>query len=509
MQKRASGIVTHVSSLPGPYGIGSIGAPARKFIDFLVKAGQKYWQMLPLSPTGYGDSPYQSCSAFAGNPYLIDLEELCRDGLLVKEELDAVDFGADIDRVDYGLLYENRGNVFRRAFAQGRERYKTELAAFAEKNKAWLPDYALYMAIKESFGMVGLKDWPDKKLVARDPGALKKAVAKHGEAIAFHEFVQFLFWTQWERLRGYAKKNGILMVGDLPIYVAEDSVEVWTQPELFLLKGPAQPSSVAGVPPDLYSATGQLWGNPLYDWEYHAKTGYSWWLSRLLHTNSCFDLIRIDHFRGFFNYWVVKAGAKTAMNGKWVDGPGMKFIAKIKKTLPPDSIIAEDLGDLDEPCREFFKETGLPGMRVLVYAFDPESDSDFLPHNIPYNSIAYTSSHDSPPFCDWLFGDATDGERGLAFRYMRLCNEGGFGWDAVKVIWGSPAKLAMAMFQDVLNLGRDSRVNVPGTLGDNTFTDKNGAEYFHRNWGWRFREEALNDQVAEQLREITETYKRL
>ena len=495
MSNRTSGLVAHISSLPGPYGIGSIGAPARRFVDFLVKCGQTCWQMLPLNPTGYANSPYQSCSTFAGNPYFIDLDELCAGGLVLREELMGYHFGSDPDLVDYGLLYQNRPAVLRLAFARGRERCASEIEAFSQQHKTWLRDYALYMAVKESFGMKALKDWPDKALVAREKKAVEKALSEHREAVAFHEFTQFLFWTQWESLRAYAKARGILMVGDLPIYVSEDSVEVWTHPELFDLKEPAQAASVAGVPPDLYSETGQLWGNPLYNWEYHAKTGYRWWLSRLLHTQTCFDIIRIDHFRGFYNYWAVAAGAKTAMKGSWKKGPGMDFINKMKRALPPGSIIAEDLGDLDEKALAFIKETGLPGMRVLVYAFDPVNDSGFLPHNIPADSVAYTSSHDSPPFIGWLYSEASPEERLLAFRYLRLNDGEGYGWCAAKAVWGSPAKLSMAMLQDILGLGADSRINMPATTRD-------------RNWCWRVRGEALNDDVAAKLLEITKTYKR-
>lgn len=496
MNKRKSGIVIPVSSLPGPYGIGTIGAPARRMIDFLAESGQSYWQMLPLNPTGFADSPYQSCSSFAGNPYLIDLEALCEEGLLTFEELEAFDFGSDPDQVDYGLLYQNRHKTIRIAFERGKTRYTAVREAFSQRNRAWLRDYALYMAIKESFGMAALRHWPDKALLAREKKALDRALEEHAEDVAFHEFVQFLFWSQWADLRDYAAKRGIQMVGDLPIYVSEDSVEVWTQPELFILTAPGVPSMVAGVPPDLYSNEGQLWGNPLYNWEYHAQTGYKWWLSRLRHTQTCFDVIRIDHFRGFYNYWSIKAGAKTAISGRWRKGPGLEFVEKIKTALPPDSLIAEDLGDLDDKVREFFVQTELPGMKVLVYAFDPCQDNPFLPHNIPYNSVAYTSSHDSPPFIGWLMGDASPDERKLAFDYLRLREDEGLGWGALKSIWGSPAKLAMAMFQDVLGIGTDGRINTPATVGG-------------RNWRWRVRSDALNSEVAGRLLNVTKIYKRV
>ncbi|MCL2082154.1 MAG: 4-alpha-glucanotransferase [Oscillospiraceae bacterium] len=496
MHKRQSGIVLPVTSLPGPYGIGSIGAPARKFIDFLVAGGQKYWQMLPLCPTGFGDSPYQSCCGDAGNPYLIDLDELCNMGLLSSRDIDRPDFINDIDYIDYGKLYATRLDILRTAFNRGKEKLAAELAAFASKNKSWLHDYALYMACKEKYDMRPLKDWQDKGLIAREKTAIAKAEAECSESIVFHKFVQYLFWTQWKSLRLYAKERGILMIGDLPIYVSEDSVEVWSRPELFMLKAPAIPSLVAGVPPDYYSATGQLWGNPLYNWGTHAKNGYKWWIARLKRAQRCFDIVRIDHFRGFYAYWAVKAGAETALSGKWKKGPGIQFVEQIKKALPPGSLIAEDLGEIDGKTREFFSQSGLPGMKVLVYAFDPWQDSEFLPHNFPHDCVAYTSSHDSPPFKGWLTEEAGQQERELCFDYLRLRQDEGYGWGASKAIWGSPARLAMAMLQDILGLGMDSRVNTPSTLGG-------------QNWRWRVREEALNDEVAGKLLHMTKTYKRV
>lgn len=495
MPKRESGIVMPITSLPGPHGIGTIGEPARKFIDFMVLSGQRYWQVLPLSPTGYGDSPYQSCSANAGNPYMIDLEELINEGLLERCEVDTVNFGDDIDLVDYGQMYLTRMPVLRKAYERGCPPFKDEFDAFKRENAHWLPDYALYMACKEGFGMIGLKDWPDKRLIERNPASVAEAAQKYAVEIEFHEFVQFLFFSQWRKLREYATENGILIFGDMPIYVSEDSVEVWTHPELFLLSEPAKPSLVAGVPPDLYSETGQLWGNPIYDWAYHEKTGYRWWIGRMKHAASLFDVIRIDHFRGFHNYWVIKAGEETALSGEWRVGPGLKFVELMKKALPDDSLIAEDLGDLDDSVREFFKATGLPGMRVLVYAFDPDDDSEYMPHNMPVGSVAYTSTHDSPAFMDWLNGEATPEQRQFAWDYLRLREDEGLNWCAVKTVWGSPSYLAMAPFGDILGLAGDGRINIPSTLGG-------------RNWRWRVRGEALNEEVAELLRDISITYRR-
>jgi 4-alpha-glucanotransferase len=470
-----------------------MGKEAENWIDFLHNAGQRVWQILPLSPTGFADSPYQSCSAHAGNPYLIDLELLIEEGLLTRGEADACDFGDDRDFVDYGKLYLGRLPLLRKAFK--REKDDPAVEKFIKEQKSWLYDYALYMALKESYGMTGLASWPDKKIIARDAAALTKAGTELAENIEFHIYVQYLFFKQWKALKAYANERGVLIMGDLPIYVAEDSADVWARPELFQLKGPAKPRRVAGVPPDFYSETGQLWGNPLYDWEAHEKTGYKWWMERIKHAHSFYDVIRIDHFRGFHTYWSVAANAKTAMSGKWIKGPGLPFVEKLTKALPPNSIVAEDLGDLGGTVKQFFADTGLPGMKVLVYAFDPYYDSDYLPHNAPKNSVCYTSTHDSPPFVDWLYGEASEEERELASHYLRLREDEGLGWGAVKGAWGSPAALAMAPFQDILGLGRDARVNVPATIGG-------------YNWRWRVREEAINDNVAAELLEVTKTYKR-
>jgi 4-alpha-glucanotransferase len=492
-QERMSGIVMHITSLPGPYGIGTMGEKARNWVDFMQKAGQKVWQILPLSPTGYADSPYQSCSAVAGNPYLIDLDTLIEEGLLTRTEADACNFGTDQDYVDYGLVYESRLPLLRKAYARGKG--DALFTAFCKEQKSWLPDYALFMALKESYGMVGLVDWPDKDIIARDAAALKKIKPKLSDNCKFHMFVQYLFFKQWKALKAYANERGILIMGDLPIYVAEDSAEVWAQPELFQLSAPAKPTRVAGVPPDLYSATGQLWGNPLYAWEYHEKTGYKWWLERIKNAHAFYDIIRIDHFRGFHNYWSVPAGSETAMNGEWIDGPGLPFVNLLKKALPEGSLIAEDLGDLEGTIKQFFVDTELPGMKVLVYAFDPETDSDYMPHNAPKNSVCYTSTHDSPTFIDWLTDEASDGEAALAHAYLRLREDEGLNWGAVKVAWSSPSYLAMTPFQDILCLGKDARINLPGTVGGS-------------NWRWRAREEAVNDGVAAMLLEVTKTYKR-
>lgn len=494
--QRRSGIVLPVFSLPSPQGIGTFGRGAYVFIDFLALAGQTYWQVLPLTPTGFGDSPYQSCSSRAGNPYFIDFALLEREGLLEQDDYHFVDFRQNVDEVDYEAAYRERSNVLRKAWQRGRETMREELDTFRGEHAGWLPDYALFMAVKGYFGMCALKDWPDQSILRREPLALMTYRNLLAGEIEYHEFVQMLFYRQWSDLRQYAAAKGIRLIGDVPIYVAEDSVEVWTDGAMFQLTEPAKPARVAGVPPDLYSATGQLWGNPLYDWPKHEKDGFRWWIGRLRHAARFFDVIRIDHFRGFYNYWSVEAGAEDARTGRWETGPGKAFIRAIRDALPGVGFIAEDLGDLDDEVRAFIQETGLPGMSVALYGFDPTGDSPYLPHNVGRDTVAYTSTHDSPTFVGWLCYEATPEEREFASEYLRLNIQEGTGWCVLKGVWGTAAKLAMAPLQDVLGLGVDARINTPSTLGGH-------------NWRWRIREEALNDHVAGLLRHITGTYRRL
>ena len=493
MITRSSGIVLHISSLPNPYGIGTFGDSAYAFVDFLKQSGQKYWQILPLVPTGFGDSPYQSCSAAAANPYFIDLDYLRRDGLLDFDRYAYVDFGQNLDYVDYGTLYESRYKVLRMAFENGREALKDELAVFRKENADWLPDYALFMAIKSHFGMIALSEWPDADIRARKAPAIKKYSEMLSDEIEFQEFMQYLCLKQWFNLKNYANENGIRLIGDMPIYCAEDSAEVWAQPSLFKLDSGGTPSVVAGVPPDLFSVTGQLWGNPIYDWDYHEKTGFKWWIWRFKHTRKFYDVVRIDHFRGIESYWEIPAGETTAVKGRWTKGPAMKLIKAIRAAVPDIDIIAEDLGELSEDVTVFLKETGLPGMRLLVDAFDANFESTFLPHNIIENCVAYTSTHDSPTFMDHFHNRTSRETRDYITDYMRLREDEGYNWGVIKTAWASTALLAMTPMQDVLGLGEDARMNIPATLGG-------------RNWQWRVREEALNRHVSDILRWITKTY---
>ncbi len=491
---RASGIILPVSSLPGPYGIGSFGVEARRFVDFLQRSGQRYWQILPLTPTGFGDSPYQSGSVLAGNPYFIDLSALCEAGYLLPEEADA-DFGDNPDAVDYGKLFENRFSVLRRAYERACGPLAAKLAAFARKNADWLPDTALFFALKRKFDMVALSEWPDPEIRARKPAALKAYAAMLKEEVQFEIFLQYIFFTQWMALKAYANERGVMILGDLPIYVSADSVEMWADSRSFQVDSDGAPRVVAGVPPDYYAENGQFWGNPIYDWTYLEKTGFQSWMRRLTLLRERYDVIRIDHFRAFYNYWSVPADAETAKEGHWRPGPRMKFIRALRSAHPDLQLVAEDLGDLDERVVSFFKQVGFPGMDVLIYSFDPYGDNPYLPHNAGRNRFFYTSTHDAPTFIGWLTEEASPEARQMAYDYLNLREEEGLGWGAVRGVWSSGAGVAMAPLQDVLGLGMDARINTPGMLGGN-------------NWRWRVREEALNSEVADRLLWYTKLYRR-
>ena len=489
---RASGVLLPIFSLPGPYGTGTLGTQARKFVDFLSESGQQYWQILPLVPPGDGASPYMSASSFAGNPFFLDLDALAAEGLLTKKEL-AQAICPDLDRVDYTWLQEVWPPLLRKAWTRGKTLYAKELSTFTAQESQWLPDYALFLALRDYLDGKELQDWPED-IRNRNPerlDALRKALK---DEIAYHSFLQFLFYRQWTQLKVYANSKGISIIGDLPIYVSPDSVEVWTHPELFLLDEDLNLSGVAGVPPDAFSATGQYWGNPLYRWSVHKKTQYDWWRKRGTHMARLYDVVRIDHFRAFHTYWSIPAGAETAMEGHWEPGPGMELVEALSK-IPGLSLIAEDLGDLDESVHAFIAESGLPGMKVLPYAFDPVGESAYLPHNCPRNGVIYTGTHDTPTFVQWLFEEASPAERDYACDYLRLREDEGFGWGAVCGAWASPCALAIAPMQDLLGLGADARMNAPGTMGP-------------QNWSWRVREAALNPAVSSRLRHITRTYRR-
>lgn len=495
MNRRSSGVLMHITSLPGPYGIGSIGREAFRFIDFLHKAGQSYWQILPLVPTGLGNSPYMSPSVFAGNPLLIDLDLLVEQGLLTQDEVDTARV-ENPDQVDYDRVARTHPVLLHLAYERASGELKDAARAFAGEQSYWLPDYCLFMAAREYFGNADLSQWPDKALLHRAPEAVASYNRLLADKIHFHGFCQYLFFRQWNAVHDYAKKNQVKIIGDLPIYVSGNSADVWAHPEYFLVDGDFHCTAVAGVPADTFSATGQRWGNPLYNWENHEKDGFAWWCSRVSGNLAFYDVMRFDHFRGFDTFWAIDPDCDSALVGQWCRGPGMKLINALFAKVPDADFIAEDLGILSESAVKLVQDSGLPGMRVLVDAFDPSGSSYFLPHACPVNAVMYTGTHDTPTFVQWLTSISSREEREFATRYLRLRDDEGLGWGAVCGAWGSPCILAMAPFQDILGLGGDARMNTPGTSGPH-------------NWAWRVRREAVNDGVAERLRTITQTYGRL
>ena len=491
---RESGILMPVSSLPGPYGIGCFGAEALKFVDFLAAAGQHIWQLLPLSPTGYGDSPYQSCSAFAGNPYFIDLDALKADGLLTAAQLKAEPWGTDPLSVDYGTLYTSRYKVLRAAYAAWREKYAGRFGcahyypddyyAFTLTNESWLNDYAMYMALKTANGMKSWAEWP-REYRLRDAGALAEFAAGQEEEIGFWKFLQYEFAVQWKKVKDYANEKGIKILGDIPIYVSADSVDAWVGGELFELDAQGGFARVAGCPPDYFSADGQLWGNPLYNWPYHKQTGYAWWVRRVRHALGIYDLLRIDHFRGFDTYWAIPAGSSTARTGKWENGPGMDLFRALEAALGKLPIIAEDLGDLVPSVRKLLADSTFPGMKVLQFAFGG-GDNEYLPHNHVKNSVVYPGTHDNTTLTDWWVNAAPAKEKANAAAYLHLtpCKPTAKEVAAVRTdaartallraALGSVADRAIIPMADWLGLGAEAHLNTPGKLGG--------------NWAWRAAE---------------------
>ena len=489
---RSSGILMHITSLPGPYGVGTMGKQAFAFVDFLKDAGQKMWQILPLSPTGYGDSPYQSCSAFAGNHYLIDLDFLVEAGLLKSEELIGIRWCRKEEKADFGLLYNNRLKVLRLAYSRFSD--EEALDIFCSEAAAWLPDFALFMALKAANGGKPWYEWPDGQK-CRKPDAMAQAREELADEIRFYCFQQYLFFRQWNALHGYANEKGIQIIGDVPIYVPLDSVEVWSKPELFQLDKNLNPVAVAGCPPDGFTEDGQLWGNPLYRWDLHRKQGYRWWLDRLAAAGQMYDVIRLDHFRGFEAYWSVPYGHKTARYGKWVKGPGLSFVKALKKGLPNLPLIAEDLGFLTQEVLDLRDSGGWPGMKVLQFAFDPKEPSDYLPHTYIQNSVCYTGTHDNMTMRQW-FETASEEEADFAVRYMALTKKEGYVWGAIRTALASVSDTCIIQMQDYLNLDGKARMNFPGTLSDS-------------NWTWRAKDGIINENLAKKIRELTHRYARI
>ncbi|NSB11747.1 4-alpha-glucanotransferase [Clostridium beijerinckii] len=491
---RSSGIIMHIASLPGKYGIGTFGKEAYKFGDFLKKAGQKYWQILPLGPTSFGDSPYQSFSAFAGNPYFIDFDILRQDGFLDESDYSSVNFGKVSEDIDYGLIFKEKLRVLKIAYEKFKLRQDKDLINFQEAEAYWLDDYALYMSVKKHFDLKSWYEW-DEDIRLRKPEAINRYKILLEDEIGFWKFLQYEFYKQWNHLKAYINNLEIEIIGDMPIYVAEDSADVWGNPEAFLLnKKTLKPLKVAGCPPDIFSATGQLWGNPIYDWCYMEKTDYKWWVDRIRQSLNLYDVLRIDHFKGFESYWSIPYGDLTAENGEWVKGPGIKVFNAIKDELGEVNIIAEDLGTLTEETIKLRNDTGFPGMKILTFGFDSDSSNPFLPHNYEKNFIVYTGTHDNDTVRGWIEKTAPKEEVQRAITYLGLNKEEGYNWGFIRGAWSSIANISIAQMQDFLNLGNEARINLPSTLGN--------------NWRWRVKKDVLTDQLAEKIHQITRTYGR-
>ena len=492
--ERTSGIILPLFSLPSPYGVGTLGKAARDFVDFLADAKQSWWQVLPVGPTSYGDSPYQSPSAFAGNPYFVDLDLLVADGLLTKAEVEAPSWGANPSRVDYGLLYENRLDLLRLACERGWQRDLSEVQAFAQENADWLDDYALFMALKRHFSMAAWYTWPDEDIRLHRLDACARYGNELASDVRLFTYVQYLFFMQWESLRSYAHAHGIGIFGDMPIYVALDSADVWAHPENYQLDERNNPVKVAGVPPDYFSSDGQLWGNPLYDYDRMARNGYAWWQRRVQAVGRFYGMVRIDHFRGFAQYWAVPYGETTAKNGHWEPGPGIDFVRTITSWFKDTLFIAEDLGVITQDVGTMLKESGLPGMKVLEFAFDPKWDSEHLPHNHTENCVCYIGTHDNCTAKEWAEKDAPKRCLDFAKLYLNITEDEGIEWGLIRAGMGSVARLFVAQMQDYLGLGAEGRINRPGTVGG--------------NWEWRMTEEQLKAAPVKRIREITKRYRR-
>ena len=494
---RASGILFPVFSLPGKYGIGCFSEEAYKFVDFLVDAGQTYWQILPLGPTGYGDSPYQSFSTFAGNPYLISLEDLIGQGLLTEEECDAVDFGDDDASVDYGKLYTGRWDLLRKAYERSAHKESAEFAKFKEDNSFWLSDYALFMAVKDAHAGAGAEDWqPDIR--DYEPEAVQKWAEELGEETGFYEYLQFEFTRQWRRLREYAAEKGIKIIGDIPIYVAADSADFWAHRELFQLDERGRVRMIAGVPPDGFSAIGQVWGNPLYKWSAHKETGYDWWIRRIAKCKELYDVIRIDHFRGFDEYFAIPAGSETAAGGHWEKGPGIDLFNAIIGSIGETPIIAEDLGYVTETVRQLVRDTGFPNMKVLEFAFDSRDSSgamEYLPYRYQRNCVVYTGTHDNETLRGWI-DSILPIERKQVCEYLDVRTK-----DPQEIVekmiiaaLSSVADSCIIPLQYYLGLDNSARTNQPSTLGT--------------NWMWRADRKDLSGQLAGRIAALTAMYGR-
>lgn len=491
---RRNGMLLPIASLPSPYGIGGFSKEAYEFIDLLEETGQKLWQILPLGPTSYGDSPYQSFSTFAGNPYFIDLDTLAEKGWLTKEACEASDYGDNESYIDYGRIYNSRFVLLKQAFLNSDILSDEKFTEFCKANQHWLPDYALYMALKNQNDGKSWIEW-EEEIRLRKPEAVEYYKKELEEECNFYEFLQYEFHEQWTKVKEYAHEKGIQIVGDVPIYVAFDSADTWANPELFQLDEKNLPLGVAGCPPDAFSATGQLWGNPLYNWAYHKKAGYDWWLKRIAYCFDLYDIVRIDHFRGFDEYYSIPYGDETAVNGHWEKGPGMDLFNTVKEKLGELDIIAEDLGFLTESVFQLLKDSGYPGMKVLQFAFDPSEDSDYLTYKYQRNCVVYTGTHDNDTTAGW-FEKLSDEDKEVALRYMNsfYTPKEEQHWDLIALAMRSTADTCIIPVQDFLGLGSEARINMPSTLGD--------------NWKWRMTKGAFSEELKEKIRRMTKLYGR-
>lgn len=493
IMNRAAGILLAISSLPSKYGIGCFSKEAYRFVDWLKDAGQKYWQILPMGPTGYGDSPYQSFSTFAGNPYFIDLDELIEQGLLTQEECDAVDFEGKNNKVDYKKLYYGRYPLLRKAYERSQIYMNEGFKQFLNENSHWIYDYSLFMAVKNRFEGKAWTEWPED-IRFRWNNALDYYRTELYYEIEFYQYIQFVFQQQWNKLRAYANEKGIQIIGDIPIYVSMDSSDVWAHPELFQLSEAREPNAVAGCPPDGFSPTGQLWGNPLYDWEYHKRTGYQWWIERMKACFQLYDVVRIDHFRGFDEYYSIPYGDKTAENGHWEHGPGMDLFLTIENAIGHHEVIAEDLGFVTDTVKQLVRDSGFPGMKVLEFAFDERdtgSRTDYFPHNYEMNTVAYTGTHDNETIAGWWKSISKKVQQEVRDY---LCDyytpDEKMYLTLVSLVMRSNSNLCVIPLQDYLGFDNKARMNRPATVGI--------------NWKWRINASDLNTDVQKMIAKITQ-----
>lgn len=489
---RGCGVLLHVSSLHGNGPVGTMGAEARRFVDFLRAAGQRWWQVLPLNAPERGNSPYSAFSVFSGNPWLISLPDLAGEGLLPSAALPFLP-RRKRDAADYDTCARLYPPLLRLAYQHSAESLKGEILAFRRQNGFWLEDFALFLALREEAGNAPFREW-SRPLLLRDPSALGAARVRLAEEIGYHVFVQYLFFRQWGALRGYAHGRGVSIIGDLPIYPDIDSADVWAHPGFFQLDGELKPSAFAGVPPDDFSDEGQLWGNPLYDWDALRISGYSWWIERLRTSARLYDALRIDHFRALDSYYAIPTGAGSAQEGHWMPGPGMDFLHAVHTALPGLRLIAEDLGLLTGSVRRLLADSGLPGMKVLQFAFDPAEESDHLPHRFPRHCVAYIGTHDNDTLLGWMRG-APRPETLHAGRYLHLSAREGYHWGFIRALYASVADTAIVQMQDLLGLGSEARMNTPAVPGG--------------NWTWRLREDELTDSLARRIRSLAKLYGRV